>query len=540
MAVSGAIRKGFFGAGCGPASKEPSFFARGKGRAPDEKEGRVFESVLVANRGEIALRIIRACRELGIRSVAIYSDADRRAPHVMAADEAYRVGPPAPSESYLNVPAILEVAGKAAVEAIHPGYGFLSERAHFARAVEEAGLVFVGPSSATIAAMGDKTEARRRMRTAGVPIVPGLTDPMADTAEAIRAAEEIGYPILIKASAGGGGKGMRVVRRQEDLPRAFEAAQREALAAFGDGSLYLERFLEAPRHIEIQILGDRHGKVIHLGERECSIQRRHQKLIEEAPSPVGTPELRARMGAAAVRAAEAVSYVGAGTVEFLYEGGEFYFLEMNTRIQVEHPVTELVYGVDLVHWQLRVAAGEPITLCQEVLQPSGHAIECRITSEDPLRDFLPSTGRISFLSIPGGPGVRWDGGIEVGTEVGLYYDPLLGKLIVHAPTREGAIRRMARALEEFVVGGVDTCIPFHRRVMAEPDFQLGKISIRYLEEHREWLRKPPPEEVVLAGGTAAALLAEQEIMRLASPGEHGTGDARGFSAWRRVFLPPRR
>ncbi len=509
-------------------------------RGTGGKEGRVFESVLVANRGEIALRILRACRELGIRSVAIYSDADRRAPHVMAADEAYRVGPPAPAESYLNVPAILEVAAKAGVQAIHPGYGFLSERAHFARAVEEAGLVFVGPSAETIAAMGDKTEARRRMRAAGVPIVPGLTDPVQDPEEAARAAEEVGYPLLIKASAGGGGKGMRVVGRPEELPRAFEAAQREALAAFGDGSLYLERFLEAPRHIEIQILGDRYGKVLHLGERECSIQRRHQKLIEEAPSPAVTPELRARMGAAAVRAAEAVAYVGAGTVEFLFQDGEFYFLEMNTRIQVEHPVTEYVYGVDLVHWQLRVAAGEPIPLGQDALQPSGHAIECRITSEDPARDFLPSTGTISFLAVPGGPGVRWDGGIEVGTEVGLHYDPLLGKLVVHAPTREEAIRRMARALGELVVGGVDTCIPFHRQVMEEPDFQAGRLSIRYVEEHPDCLRAAPPEDVVLAAGLVAALLEEQEASRLPSLRDAGRGDGRGFSAWRRVFLPSRR
>ncbi len=499
----------------------------------------MFESLLIANRGEIAVRVIRACRELGVRSVAIFSDADRRSPHVLAADEAYPVGPAPSSESYLRVDRILEVARRARVEAIHPGYGFLAERAHFSQAVRDEGLVFVGPSPATIAAMGDKTQARRRMEAAGVPIVPGITEAVADPDAALRAAHEIGFPVLLKASAGGGGKGMRVVRAPQELARAFEAATREALAAFGDGSVYLERFLDAPRHIEIQVMGDRFGKVLHFGERECSVQRRHQKLIEEAPSPVATPELRARMGAAAVRAAEAVDYLGAGTVEFLYQDGEFFFLEMNTRLQVEHPVTELVYGVDLVEWQLRVAAGEALSLSQDSLVPVGHAIECRITSEDPYRGFLPSTGGIDFLALPGGPGVRWDGGILEGFEVGLHYDPLLGKLIVHAPSRPAAIRRMARALDELVVRGVESSVPFHRSVMDEADFGAGRLSIRYVEEHPDLLAGEGSEELLRAAALAAALLEEEERGRLRIPPPAGGGMA-GFSAWRRSALPVRR
>jgi len=419
----------------------------------------VIRSLLIANRGEIALRIVRAARELGVRTVAVFSEPDRLAPHVLEADEAHYLGPAPSSESYLRVDRILEAARASGAEAVHPGYGFLAERAHFAEAVTEAGLVFVGPDAATIQAMGDKTEARRRMQAAGVPIVPGLVDPVADSAAALEAATTIGYPVLLKAAAGGGGKGMRVVGEAAQLPRAFEAAQREALAAFGDGSVYLERYLGRPRHVEIQVLGDRQGNVIHLAERECSIQRRHQKLVEECPSPVLTPALRAAMGEAAVRAAEAVDYVGAGTVEFLYQDGEFFFLEMNTRLQVEHPVTELVTGVDIVAWQLRIASGEPLAVRQEDVALSGHAIECRLTSEDPYRGFLPSTGTVTHLQVPTGPGVRWDGGIQEGFEVSLHYDPLLAKLIVHAPTRPEAIRRMARALDELVVTGVDTSAP---------------------------------------------------------------------------------
>jgi acetyl-CoA carboxylase biotin carboxylase subunit len=496
----------------------------------------VFESLLIANRGEIAVRIVRACRELGIRSVAIFSEADRRALHVLEADEAYCVGPPASADSYLRIDRILDVADQAAVDAIHPGYGFLAERAPFSRAVHEAGLVFVGPTPETIEAMGDKTEARRRMQAAGVPIVPGITRALSDSEAAMEVAEEVGYPVLLKAAAGGGGKGMRVVPDPTELSRAFEAASREAQAAFGDGAIYLERFLDAPRHIEIQIMGDRSGRVIHFGERECSIQRRHQKLIEEAPSPVISESLRKEMGAAAVRAAEAVEYLGAGTVEFLFKDGEFFFLEMNTRLQVEHPVTELVYGVDLVEVQLRVAAGEPLEIDQDALVPAGHAIECRITAEDPHKGFLPSTGRIDYLRLPGGPGVRWDGGIINGFEVGLHYDPLLGKLMVHAPSRASAIRRMARVLDEMVIRGVETCLPFHRKVMEERDFQEGLLSIRYLEEHPDLLDGEPDEALIVAAATTAALLQEKERNRIRIAPTPPDGST-GFSAWKRAGRP---
>lgn len=496
----------------------------------------MFESLLIANRGEIAVRVIRTCRELGIRSIAIFSDADRRALHVLEADEAYCVGAAPSAESYLRIDRILEVARKARAEAVHPGYGFLAERAPFSLAIRDAGLTFVGPSPETIRAMGDKTEARRRMKEAGVPIVPGVTEAIATPREAEEVAREIGFPVLLKASAGGGGKGMRVVHDPTELEKAFEAASREAKAAFGDGSIYLERFLDGPRHIEIQIMGDRFGRVVHLGERECSIQRRHQKLIEEAPSPAVTPELREEMGAAAVRAAQAVDYLGAGTVEFLYKDGEFFFLEMNTRIQVEHPVTELVYGVDLVELQLRMAAGEALTLDQKSLVPNGHAIECRITSEDPFMGFLPSTGRIDYLGTPGGPGVRWDGGIITGFDVGLHYDPLLGKLIVHSPHRPAAIRRMARTLDELVIRGVDTCIPFHRRVMDEGDFQEGNVSIRYLDDHPHILDGEDEVGILRAAAVTAALLHEKGRSRLRITPASRT-DSPAFSAWKRVGRP---
>ncbi len=495
----------------------------------------MIRSVLIANRGEIAVRIVRGARECGIRSIAVHSDADRLAPHVLEADEAYEIGPAPSAQSYLRADRLIELAQRVGAEAIHPGYGFLAERADFARAVEEAGLVFVGPSADTIAAMGDKTEARRRMEAAGVPIVPGLTEALADPGEAERAAEEIGYPLLLKASAGGGGKGMRVVSDPSEVARAFEAAAREASAAFGDGRVYLERYLERPRHVEIQVLGDAHGNVVHLGERECSIQRRHQKLVEEAPSPVLTPETRARMGDTAVRAARAVDYRGAGTIEFLYEDGAFYFLEMNTRIQVEHPVTELVTGIDLVEWQFRVASGEPLSFGQEDVRLSGHAIECRITSEDHLGGFLPSTGRITHLELPSGPGVRWDGGVVQGSEVSLHYDPLLAKLIVHAPNRQAAIARMRRALGELVIEGVETCAPFHRRVMEEPDFVGGNFSIRYLDEHPALLQPDAADDEVMAAALAAALL-EDEHRRRRMPRISGSGGA-AMSEWRRAGRP---
>jgi acetyl-CoA carboxylase biotin carboxylase subunit len=462
----------------------------------------------------------------------VYSEADRLAAHVLEADEAYCIGPAPSAESYLRGDAIIELALAKGVEAIHPGYGFLAERADFAAAVEAAGLIFIGPLSETIAAMGDKTEARRRMAAAGVPIVPGLTDAVASPDEAAEAADTIGYPVLLKALAGGGGKGMRVVEAPDDLKRAFEAASREALAAFGDGSVYLERYLARPRHIEIQVLGDAHGNVVHLAERECSIQRRHQKLIEEAPSPVLSEEDRARMGETAVRAAQAVDYRGAGTIEFLYENGEFFFLEMNTRLQVEHTVTELVTGLDLVEWQFRVASGEKLTFAQEDVRLSGHAIECRITSEDHIGGFLPSTGTVTHLEVPTGPGVRWDGSVLEGGEVSLHYDPLLAKLIVSAPTRIGAIDRMARALDELVIAGVETCAPFHRRVMDEADFRSGDFTIRYLEEHPDLLEPDYPEDQLVPAAIAAAMLEDEHRRRRAPRMRMNSGSP--MSAWRRT------
>jgi acetyl-CoA carboxylase biotin carboxylase subunit len=496
----------------------------------------LLKKILVANRGEIAVRIIRAAREMGIESVAVYSEADALAPHVLLADEAVLLGPAPSSESYLRIDRLLDAARATGAEAVHPGYGFLSERAPFARAVEEAGLIFVGPTAETIQAMGDKTEARRRMRAAGVPIVPGLVDPAATPDEALAASREMGFPVLLKASAGGGGKGMRVVESPEALPKAFDAARREAEAAFGDGSVYVEKYLDRPRHVEIQILGDAHGNVVHLGERECSIQRRHQKLVEEAPSPVLTPEERRAMGEAAVRAASAVDYRGAGTVEFLYQDGAFFFLEMNTRLQVEHPVTELVTGLDLVHWQLRIAAGEPLDFDQGDVRLQGHAIECRITSEDPSNGFLPSTGVIGELQIPQGPGIRWDGGIERGYEVGLHYDPLLGKLVVYGPDRAVALRRLRRALDEFVIQGIETCIPFHRRLLDEPDFVNGSLSIRFLEEHPQLLNAVPDAEAVRAAALAAVLLEEESRRGSATP-RMGAGNSSQLSTWRAQGWP---
>ncbi|HTH63586.1 MAG TPA: acetyl-CoA carboxylase biotin carboxylase subunit [Gemmatimonadales bacterium] len=470
-----------------------------------------FSRVLVANRGEIALRIIRACQEEGLEAVAVYSDADRLSPHVRAANDAVPIGTAPSPDSYLNIQKLLEAAVKTGCGAVHPGYGFLSERAAFATGVADAGLVFVGPPATAIQAMGDKTQARRRMQAAGVPIVPGLTRALHDAADAEREAKVIGFPVLVKASAGGGGKGMRLVRSAGDVRGAYQAAQSEARKAFGDGSVYLERYVERPRHVEVQVLADTHGRVVSLGERECSIQRRHQKLIEEAPSVVVTPGLRRRMGEAATAAASAVGYVGAGTVEFLLTAdGEFYFLEMNTRIQVEHPVTELVYGVDLVREQLRIAAGEPMRVASGLLQPRGHAIECRITAEDPFNGFLPATGVLQYLRVPGGPGVRWDGGIEPGNEVTLYYDPLLAKLIVWGENREVAIQRMRRALRELVIVGVPTSQVFHLRVLDDPEFRRGELDITYVDRATpRLLSEPVSGPLVVPIAVVAALLAEE-------------------------------
>jgi acetyl-CoA carboxylase biotin carboxylase subunit len=472
----------------------------------------LFSKVLVANRGEIAVRIIRACRELGVKSVAVYSDADATAPHVREADEAVNIGPAPSRESYLVGDRIIEVAKDRGAKAIHPGYGFLSEREWFARAVRDAGLVFVGPPAEAIAALGSKTAARKLALENDVPVVPGTTDALASADAARELAESFGYPVLLKAAAGGGGKGMRVVREASELESSLGAAQREAKNAFGDDAVYIEKYIVGPRHVEIQVLADKYGNVLSLGERECSVQRRHQKMLEESPSVAVSSELRHWMGEAAVRLARAAGYINAGTCEFLLDSEDnFYFLEMNTRLQVEHPVTEFVTGIDLVQWQLRVAAGEQLPFKQDEIKPRGWAIECRITSEDTANGFLPSTGRINYLHIPTGPGVRWDGGIETGSEVGRHYDPLLAKLIVSASTRELAIERMHRALLELVIDGVETSRDFHLRLMEDGEFRRGEIEIQWLERRLESLTnvKPPPETARIAA-IAAALLADKD------------------------------
>ncbi|MEP6905032.1 MAG: acetyl-CoA carboxylase biotin carboxylase subunit [Gemmatimonadales bacterium] len=472
----------------------------------------MFSKVLIANRGEIALRIIRACRELGIESLAIYSDADAGAPHVREADEAVNIGPPPSGQSYLLGNHIIEVAKTHRAQAIHPGYGFLSEREWFARAVRDAGLVFVGPPAEAIAAMGSKTAARTLALQHNVPVVPGTTESLKDLDSARTLAESFGYPVLLKAAAGGGGKGMRVVHEASELESSLGAAQREAKNAFGDDAVYIEKFIEGPRHVEIQVLADTHGNFLSLGERECSVQRRHQKMIEEAPSVAVSSELRHKMGDTAVRVARAAGYVNAGTCEFLLDAqGNFYFLEMNTRLQVEHPVTELVTGIDLVQWQLRIAAGEKLPFMQNEIKPRGWAIECRITSEDTAHGFLPSTGRIDYLHIPSGPGVRWDGGIETGSNVGLHYDPMLAKLIVWAATRELAIERMHRALLELTIDGVETSRDFHLRLMEDGEFRRGEIDIQWLERRLPSLTTiAPPEDAAEVAVIAAALLAERD------------------------------
>jgi len=472
----------------------------------------MFKKVLIANRGEIALRIIRACRELGVASVAVYSDADARAPHVREADEAIHIGAPPSAESYLKGERIIDAAKRLGAEAIHPGYGFLSEREWFARAVRDAGLVFVGPPTEAIAAMGSKTAARSLAVAANVPVVPGTIEPLKDAVEARAVADRFGYPVLLKAAAGGGGKGMRLVRESSEMESSLEAARRESKNSFGDDAVYVEKYIVGPRHVEIQVLGDQFGTMLSLNERECSVQRRHQKMIEEAPSVAVTPEIRRAMGETAVRAASAAGYTNAGTCEFLLDrDGNFYFLEMNTRLQVEHPVTELVTGIDLVQWQMRIASGERLPFKQEDIVPHGWAIECRITSEDPANGFLPSTGTISYLHVPAGPGVRWDGGIEVGSEVGLYYDPLLAKLIVHAPDRAAAVERMHRALLELTIEGVDSSRDFQLRVMEDAEFRSGAIEIQWLERRLESLTHvAPPPEVTRQAAIAAALIADRD------------------------------
>jgi acetyl-CoA/propionyl-CoA carboxylase, biotin carboxylase, biotin carboxyl carrier protein len=435
----------------------------------------VFEKVLVANRGEIAVRIFRTLRELGIGSVAVYSDADRAARHVAVADEAHALGGLTAAESYLVVEKLVDAACRSGADAVHPGYGFLAENARFAQAVEDAGLVWIGPPAAAIELMGSKTRARQAMRDAGVPIIPGTTDPVGSAEEVARLGEEIGYPLLIKAAAGGGGKGMKVVRGPEEAAQAFESARREGRSYFADESVYVERYLEDPRHVEVQVLADAHGNVVHLGERDCTIQRRHQKLVEETPSPAVTPELRERIGSIAVDAARAADYRSAGTIEgLLAPNGDYYFMEMNTRIQVEHTVTEEVTGLDLIREQVRVAAGEPLSIRQEDVELRGHAIECRINAEDPSNGFLPSPGRITAYREPAGPGVRVDSGVAAGSEISPLYDPMIAKLIVRDADREAARRRMLRALAEFEIGGVESLVGFHRALLEHPCFVAGE------------------------------------------------------------------
>jgi acetyl-CoA carboxylase, biotin carboxylase subunit len=447
----------------------------------------MFKKILIANRGEIAVRVMRACRELDIAAVAVYSEADSAALHVRLADEAYLLGPAPSVESYLCIDRVIEAARRSGAEAVHPGYGFLAENAEFARAVNDAGLVFIGPSPEAMELMGSKTSARRAAIAAGAPVVPGTTEALASIEEARETAARVGYPVMLKAAAGGGGKGMRLVASEDELPSAFETAQSEAASAFGDSSVYIEKAVERPRHVEIQIFADAQGNFVHLGERECSIQRRHQKVIEECPSPINDASLRERMGAAAVSIARAADYVGAGTVEFLVSDvtRDFYFLEMNTRLQVEHPVTELVTGFDLVREQIRVAAGLPLSFAQDEVRLNGHAVECRVYAEDPEQNFMPSPGRINYLRVPAGPGVRDDGGVYEGAEVSIHYDPLVSKLATWGRTREEAIERMRRALSEYAVGGIKTTLPFFREVMRDPEFVAGRLDTGFIPRFKE-------------------------------------------------------
>jgi acetyl-CoA/propionyl-CoA carboxylase biotin carboxyl carrier protein len=492
----------------------------------------LFSKVLVANRGEIAVRIFRTLRELGIGTVAVYSEADRDSLHARAADEAYLIGPGPAAESYLVVDRLIETARRAGAQAIHPGYGFLAENAVFARAVEESGLVWIGPPPAAIELMGAKTEARTRMQAAGVPIIPGTTDPVGSAEEIVVLARELGYPLLIKAAAGGGGKGMKVVRADDEVPDAFESAQREGQSYFANPAVYVERFLENPRHVEVQVLADAHGNVVHLGERDCTIQRRHQKLVEETPSPAVDDILRQRIGRIAVDAARAAGYRSAGTIEgLLSPAGDYYFMEMNTRIQVEHTVTELVTGLDLVREQVLIAAGEPLRLRQEHVRLAGHAIECRINAEDVSAGFLPAAGTITGYREPGGPGVRVDSGVEGGSEVPALYDPLIAKLIVHGVDREHARTRMLRALGEFEIDGVKTLLGFHRALLSHPCFVAGTtchgvVESEELAREAERLTPAGPRPVAAADGRLRERVLAVEL------------DGRRFDVRVRVPEPP--
>jgi len=484
----------------------------------------MFKKILIANRGEIAVRVIRACRELGIPSVAVYSDVDRASLHVRKADEAYHIGLPAAAESYLNVPKILDVAKRSGADAIHPGYGFLSENAKFAQACADAGVKFIGPTAASMEMMGSKTRARQEMKRAGVPFVPGTSRGLESPEQAERVAAKIGYPVMLKAAAGGGGKGMRLVRTREELKPALEAAQSEAERAFGDREVYVEKAIINPRHIEMQVLADEHGNTVYLGERECSIQRRHQKVLEESPSPIVDADMRRRMGEVAVRVARAAGYTNAGTVEFLVDRDKnFYFLEMNTRLQVEHPVTELITGLDLVHLQIRIAAGEKLPFRQEDVHIRGHAIECRIYAEDPDNNYFPSPGRITLLLQPSGPGIRRDSGMYEGWSVPIDYDPLLAKLIGYGSDRTQAISRLTRALHEYFVGGIKTNISLFRRILTDADFQAGNLDTGYLDR---LLKSKPPE---MRGDDAGVAAIAAGIFAILEPTSSVASNGNAFS-----------
>jgi 3-methylcrotonyl-CoA carboxylase alpha subunit len=490
------------------------------------------QKCLIANRGEIAVRIIRACRELGIATVAVYSDADATRLHVQMADEAYRIGEAPPKQSYLRVDVLLDVARQAGCDCVHPGYGFLSENEDFAQAVQDARLVWIGPPPDAIRQMGVKTEARALMQAAGVPIVPGFQSENATLDEFSAAAEKIGFPIMVKAAGGGGGKGIRVVYQPTELRDAIESAQREAQNAFNDARVFLERYIESGRHIEIQVLADAHGNTVHLFERECSAQRRHQKIIEESPSPLLTDVIRAQMGTAAVAAAQAVGYVNAGTVEFIASStGEFYFLEMNTRLQVEHPVTEMVTGLDIVQLQLRIAAGEALPFTQADLRQTGHAIEARLYAEDARSQFLPAIGTVLRFTPPTTPGVRVDSGIQSGDEITIHYDPMIAKLIVHAPTRADAIRRMQQALRDTVILGTTTNVDFLQALLAHPTFAAGEVDTKFVDSHLSELIPPMPELDPLA--LIAAALAETTSANGQNSTAPTAGDGDLYSPWSR-------
>ncbi|MGI9069325.1 MAG: acetyl-CoA carboxylase biotin carboxylase subunit [Pyrinomonadaceae bacterium] len=501
----------------------------------------MFRKILIANRGEIAVRIIRACRDLGVSPIAVYSEADATAVHVGLCDEAVCIGPAPSVQSYLDIAAIIDAAKATGAEAIHPGYGFLAENADFAQAVMEAGLTFIGPSPAAMKIMGSKTSARRAAVDAGVPIVPGTVEQLNSLDEARHIAEQFGYPVMLKASAGGGGKGMRLVASIDELRSAFDSAKSEAASAFGDSSVYLEKAIERPRHIEIQVFADTHGNVVHLGERECSIQRRHQKVIEECPSPINDPGLRDRMGEAAVKLARAVNYVGAGTVEFLVADAtrDFYFLEMNTRLQVEHPVTELVTGKDLVREQITVAAGAQLSFKQEEVNWNGHAIECRVYAEDPDNSFFPSPGRINYLKVPCGPGIRDDSGVEVNSEVSIYYDPLISKLAAWGRSRSESIDRLRRALDEYEVAGIKTTLPFFREIVRDEEFNSGQLDTGFISrfnERRNAARvsgsenRDPEQQMRNDIALIAASIHYAKLQRDVSRTPHGTVETR--SRWK--------